>query len=68
MNKIPVIVTVSRETGQVIDAQRAEADRESFRKMCQALIRKEGPYAPACGDSNRAGSGDPFNGHSERTI
>ena len=38
MKQIPVVVTVSRKTGQVIDAQRAEADQESFRKICQALI------------------------------
>lgn len=42
MNKIPVVVTVSRETGQVIDVQRAEADRESFKKICQALTGRGG--------------------------
>lgn len=38
IDKIPVIVTVSRETGQVIEAERATVEEKDFRKMCQVLI------------------------------
>lgn len=36
---IPVIITVSRKTGQVIETKRAEVDRESFRRTCQELLK-----------------------------
>ncbi len=39
---IPVIITVSRETGRVIDAERAEVDGDNFRKACQELLKKSG--------------------------
>lgn len=42
MNKIPVIVTVSRETGQIIQVERETVKRQDFQKICQALIGRDG--------------------------
>lgn len=42
INNIPVIVTVSRETGQVINAEREQINEQEFKKICRALIRPGG--------------------------
>lgn len=42
IDKIPVAVTVSRETGQVIGAERATVEEKDFRKICQVLIGRGG--------------------------
>ena len=42
MKQIPVVVTVSRKTGQVIGAERATVKEKDFQKICQALIDKGG--------------------------
>ena len=42
IDKIPVVVTVSRETGQVIGAERATVEEKDFQKMCQVLIGRGG--------------------------
>ena len=36
---IPTTITVSRETGKVVEVQRAEVDRESFRETCQIIMK-----------------------------
>jgi len=42
IDKIPVVVTVSRETGQVIEAERATVVEKDFQKICQVLIGRGG--------------------------
>lgn len=42
MKQIPVVVTVSRKTGQVIGAERATVKEADFQKICQALIGRGG--------------------------
>ena len=36
---IPVIITVSRNTGQVIEESRADMPAEDFRKICNELMK-----------------------------
>ena len=44
MERIPVTITVSRETGQIVEVEAANVTEDTFRKVCQALMksRKEG--------------------------
>lgn len=42
MNKIPVVVTVSRETGQIIQVERETVKKQDFQKICQAMIGRGG--------------------------
>ena len=39
ITRIPVAITVSRETGQVISAERAEVEEKDFRDICRELIK-----------------------------
>ena len=38
-NRIPVAITVSRETGQVISAERAEVEEKDFMRICRELMK-----------------------------
>ena len=39
IKSIPVAITVSRETGKVVEVQREEVKTEDFRKTCQELLK-----------------------------
>jgi len=39
IKRVPVAITVSRETGKIIEVQRAEVKPEDFRKTCQELLK-----------------------------
>ena len=65
MESIPVTITVSRETGQIVEVQRDKVKEEAFRKICQALTRREGIHGVSCGAGNRDGSGNTCNGYCE---
>lgn len=43
-HSIPVLITVSRDSGKVEEVQRGTVAEDNFRKICQALTqsRKEG--------------------------
>ena len=43
-HSIPVLITVSRDSGKVAEVQRGTVAEDNFRKICQALTqsRKEG--------------------------
>ena len=38
IDKIPVTVTVSRETGQIIQVERGRVKEKDFKRICNALI------------------------------
>ena len=70
MEGIPVTITVSRETGQIVEVECSNVTEETFRKMCQVLIKggkeaeeRTGVYRGDPGGNNRRGTGD---GHTER--
>ena len=39
MEKIPVTITVSRETGKVVEVECGNVTEETFRKVCQELMK-----------------------------
>ena len=70
MEGIPVTITVSRETGQIVGVECGNVTEEGFRKVCQALIKggreAEEHVAVYRGTGNRNGSGRVGDGHTER--
>ena len=40
IDKIPVIVTVSRETGQIIQVETGEVKEQDFQRICSAMITR----------------------------
>ena len=62
INGIPVVFTVSRETGQIIETKAEDVSREDFRRICRALThhtREEEPNELCGGAGNRNSGGDP---------
>ena len=60
INGIPVVFTVSRETGQIIETKAEDVSREDFRRICQALTkRKEAEDGLYSGADYRNSGGDP---------
>lgn len=39
IQNIPVVITISRETGQVMKESRAEVPAEDFRRICSELMK-----------------------------
>ena len=39
MERIPVTITVSRETGQIVEVKAANVTEDTFRKVCQELMK-----------------------------
>lgn len=61
MERIPVTITVSRETGQIVEVERGNVTKESFRKVCQALIKggkEDGNSEPSDRADDRDDAGD----------
>ena len=40
--KIPVTITISRETGQVVAVESENVTEETFRKICRELMKTDG--------------------------
>ena len=70
MERIPVTITVSRETGQIVGVECGNVTEDTFRKVCQALIkggREAEEHVAVCrGTGNRDGGGHMGDGHTER--
>ena len=39
MERIPVTITVSRETGQIVEVEYGNVTEDTFRKVCQVLMK-----------------------------
>lgn len=64
MERIPVTIAVSRKTGQIVGVERGNVTEETFRKVCQELIKggKEANHGQAADrDGNRDGAGNRCN-------
>lgn len=72
MKGIPTVLTVSRETGKIIEVKAEEVSQEDFRRICQAMaghgrgcgkslfhIREEAEDGLYSGADNRNSGGNP---------
>ena len=70
MEMIPVTITVSRETGQIVGVECGNVTEEGFRKVCRALIKggreAEERAEVYRGDPGGNSCGNTGDGHTER--
>ena len=60
MKGIPTVLTVSRETGKIIEVKAEDVSREDFRRIGQALTkRKEAEDGLYSGADHRNSGGNP---------